>query len=173
MERSSKRDEIEMLKIVKTRNVTAKLVDERESSIVLDDEEIKDMIKDLMSEDLIDKEGNKHRSKSIRCGNTIVEILDNNFEKFTEAMKHISPQELQEVKKQIYDTVQRDPSLTGSLDDIGIDLDNFENYLGSVEVLTIEKVSIYNVYEIKNGVHEAKNEVCKTKNDDHKIKNEE
>lgn len=146
MERSNKRDEIEMMKVVKTRNVVAKLVDENESSVVLDDEEVEDMIKDLMSEDLIDNEGNKHRSKSIRCGNTIVEILDNHFEKFTEAMKNVSPQELQEVKAQIHNAVQKDPMLNGSLDHIGIDLDNFENYLGSVEVLTIERVRVYNVY---------------------------
>lgn len=149
MERFIERDEIEMLKVVKTRNVVAKLVDERESSIVLDDEEVIDMIKDIMSENLIDEEGNNHQSKSIRCGNTIVEILDNNFERFTEAMKRVSPEELQEVKKQIRDTVQNDPMLTGSLDRVGIDLDNFENYLGSVEVLTIEKVSVYNVYNSK------------------------
>jgi len=61
-------------------------------------------------------------------------------------MKHISPQELQEVKEQIRNAVQKDPMLTGSLDHIGIDLDDFENYLGSVKVLTIEKVRVYNVY---------------------------
>jgi len=146
MERSSKRDEIEMLKIVKTRNVVAKLVDERERPVVLDDEEVEDMIKDLMSESLIDEEGNNHQSKSIRSGNTIVETLDDHFEKFTEAMKHISPQELQEVKEHIHDVVQKDSVLAGGLDHIGIDLDNFENYLGSVKVLTIEKVRVYNVY---------------------------
>lgn len=138
-----------MMKVVKTRNVVAKLVGERESSIVLDDEEIIDMIKDLMSENLIDEDGNNHHSKSIRCADTIVEILDNNFEKFTEAMKHISPQELQETKEKIRKAVQNDPSLTGSLDEIGIDLDSFENYLGSVEVVTIEKVRVYNVYNSK------------------------
>lgn len=135
-----------MLKIVKARNVIAKLVDEREHPVVLDDEEVNNMIKGLMSEDLIDNKGNKHQSTSISSGNTMVRILDNHFEKFTEVMKHISPQQLQEVKEQIHNAVQEDPLLTGSLDDIGIDLDNFENYLGSVEVLTIERVRVYNVY---------------------------
>jgi transcription antitermination factor NusG len=146
MERSNKRDEIEMLKIVKTRNVEAKLVDEREHPVVLDNEEINEMIKDLMSDTLIDEEEKEHQSKSIRSGNTIVEILDNNFEKFTEAMKHISPQKLQEVKEQIRAEVKKDPLLNNSLDDVGIDLDNFENYLGTVQVFTIERVRIYNVY---------------------------
>jgi transcription antitermination factor NusG len=158
MERSNKGGEIEMLKIAKTRNVETKLVDEREHPVVLDDEEVNDMIKDLMSEYLIDEE-NKHQSKSIRSGNTIVEILDNNFEKFTEAMKHISPRKLQEVKKQIRDAVQKDPLLNGSLDDVGIDLDNFENYLGTVQVFTIEKVRVYNVYEKKERIIYNRNDI--------------
>jgi hypothetical protein len=162
MERSNKGDEIEMMKVVKTRNVDAKLVGERESSIVLDDEEVIDMIKDLMSENFIDEVGNNHKSKSIRCGDTIVEILDNNFEKFTEAMKHISPQELLEAKEKIRNAAQKDPLLIGSLDKTGIDLDNFENYLGSVEVLTIEKVRVYNVYEVKNDNNEQIGK-CKNK----------
>jgi hypothetical protein len=162
MERSNKGDEIEMMKVVKTRNVDAKLVGERESSIVLDDEEVIDMIKDLMSENFIDEVVNNHKSKSIRCGDTIVEILDNNFEKFTEAMKHISPQELLEAKEKIRNAAQKDPLLIGSLDKTGIDLDNFENYLGSVEVLTIEKVRVYNVYEVKNDNNEQIGK-CKNK----------
>lgn len=146
VEQIAGRDEIEMLKIVKTRNVVVKLVGEREHPAVLDDGEVEEMIKDLMSESLIDEEGNNHQSKSIRSGNTIVETLDDHFEKFTETMKHISPQELQEVKEHIHDVVQKDSVLAGGLDHIGIDLDNFENYLGSVKVLTIEKVRVYNVY---------------------------
>lgn len=156
MERSVQEDEIEMMKIVKTRNVMAKLVDENEPPIVLDDKEVKDMVEELMSDDFIDSKGKGRKSKSIRCGNTIVEILDNHFEKFSEAMKNISPQKLQELKDQIRYTVQEDPLLADSLDDIGIDLNNFENYLGSVEVLTIGRIGVYNVYEIKNEVHEEK-----------------
>ena len=156
MGRPTEGDEIKMMKIVKTRNVKAKLVDESEPPIVLDDEEVKDMVEELMSEDFIDSKGKDHKSKSIRCGDTIVQILDNHFEKFSETMKNISPQKLQELKDKIRYTVQEDPFLADSLNDIGIDLNNFENYLGSVEVLTIGRVGVYNVYEIKDGVHEEK-----------------
>lgn len=137
------------LKIIKVRDVVAKLVDDREHTVVLDDGEVNDLIEDLMSNDLIDKEGNKRQCTSTSCGNTMVRILDNHFEKFTESMKNISPHKLQEIKEQIRNAIKEDPLLSNNLDGIGIDLDNFENYLGSVEVLTIERTKIYNVYEIK------------------------
>lgn len=136
------------LKIIKVRDVTAKLVDERENPSVLNDEEVMDMIKDLMLNDMIDSEGNKCKPDSTTSGNTRVGVLENHFEKFTEAMKHVLPQQLSEIKELIRNSVLREQML-GNLNDIGIDLDNFENYLGSVEVLTIEKVRVYNVYEIK------------------------
>lgn len=139
----------EGLKVVKSRDIISKLVDDNGCSTELDDEEVNDLIKDLMSNDMIDKEGNKRESVSIGCGNTIVRLLDNHYEKFAEAMKNISPQKLQEIKEQIRNAIQGDPLLDSSLDKIGIDLNNFENYLGSVEVLTIERRRVYNVYEIK------------------------
>ena len=137
------------LKIVKVRDVVAKLVDDTESPVTLDDEGVNDMIESLMSEDLIDKEGNKRQATGTRCGDTVVNILDNHYEKFVEAMKHVSHEELHDIKEQIRNAIHKDPLLDSNLDKIGIDLDNFENYLGSVEVLTIERRRIYNVYKIK------------------------
>lgn len=137
------------LKIVKARDIVAKLVGDSEHPTVLDDEEVNDMIEDLMSNDMVDKKGNKHQSTSISSGNTTIRIIDNHFEKFKEAMKNISPQKLQEIKEQIRNAIQKDPLLYTNLDDIGIDINNLENYLGSVEVLTIERRRVYNVYEVK------------------------
>lgn len=137
------------LKIVKVRDVVAKLVYEMGNPVILDDEEVNDLIEDLMSKDMIDKEGNKRQSTGIGSGNTVIKILDNHFEKFTEAMKRVPPQKLQEMKEQIRNAIQENPLLGTNLEDIGIDLDNFENYLGSVEVLTVERRSVYNVYEVK------------------------
>lgn len=137
------------LNIVKARNIVAKLVDDSKDYTDLDDEEVNELIEELMSEDLIDKEGNKCESRSISCGDTVVRILDNHFEKFTEAMKNISPEKLQEIKEQIRSSIQEYPLLGDNLDDIGIDINNFENYLGRVEVLTIERRRVYNIYEKK------------------------
>jgi transcription antitermination factor NusG len=137
------------LKAVKVRDIIAKLVDDSKYHIDLDDEEVNDLIEDLMSEDLTDKEGNKHQSSGISSGDTVVRILDNHFERFTEAMKNVSPEKLQEVKEQIRNAIQENPFLGDSLDVIGIDINNFENYLGRVEVLTIERRRIFNIYEIK------------------------
>jgi hypothetical protein len=137
------------LKIVKVRDVVAKLVDDRDCSIVLDDEEVNSMIEEFMSEDFIDKEGNKHSYSSTGCADTVIRVLDGHLEKFKEVMKHISPQQLQEAKEHIHNAIQKDPFLYVSLNNVGIDLNNFENYLGSVEVLTIERRRVYNVYEIK------------------------
>lgn len=136
------------LKIVKTRDVVAKLVFDGEYPVVLGDEEVKDMVKDIMSEDMVDEEGNKYQPEGMSSGNTMVRILDNHLEKFTEVMKNIPHDKLQELKEQIRGAIQKDPSLGASLDDVGIDLDNFENYLGSVEVLTIQRRRAYNVYEV-------------------------
>ena len=137
------------LNIVKARNIITKLVDDSKDYTDLDDEEVNELIEELMSEDLIDKEGNKHQSNGISSGDTVVRILDNHFERFTEAMKNISPEKLQEVKEQIRNAIQENPFLGDSLDVIGIDINNFENYLGRVEVLTIERRRVYNIYEIK------------------------
>lgn len=118
--------------------------------VVLDDENINDMIEDLMSKDLIDEEGNKQQSSSISCGNTIVRIMENHFEKFRDIMKSIPPQKLQEIKEQIRNkNIEKDPLLDINLEDIGIDIDNIENYIGSVEVLIIERKRVYNIYEVK------------------------
>lgn len=137
------------LKIVKARDIVAKLADDREYPVVLDDENINDMIEDLISEDLIDEEGNKHQSSSISCGNTIVRIIENHFEKFRDIMKSIPPKKLQEIKEQVRNRIEKDPLLDINLEDVGIDIDNIENYIGSVEVLTIERRRVFNVYEIK------------------------
>ena len=137
------------LKIVKVRNVVAKLVDDRECSIVLDNEEINSMIEEFMSEDFIDKEGNKHQCNSTGCADTVIRILDGHLEKFRDAIKNILPEKLQEMKKQALEAIRKDPLLSTSLDNVGIDIDNLENYLGSVEVLTIERRRVYNVYEVK------------------------
>lgn len=134
------------LNIVKVRNVVSKLVNDSDYLVVLDDDNVNDMIKDLMSEEMIDKDGNKHRSASMSCGNTIVAIIDSHLEKFQEVMKNIPPQKLQEVKEQARKAIQKDPLLGTSLDSVGIDIDNFENYLGTVEVLTIERRRVYNVF---------------------------
>ena len=136
------------LKRVKVRNIVSKLVNVSDYPVVLDDDNVHDLIEDLMSEDMVDKEGNKHRSASIRCGDTVVAIIDSHLEKFQEIMKNISPQKLKEVKEQARRAIQKDPSLIVSIDDVGIDIDNLENYLGTVEVLTIERRRVYNVYEL-------------------------
>lgn len=140
---------IEGLESVKSRNVTSKLVDDNKYSIDVDDATVNDLIDDLMSEDLIDKEGNKLQSNSISCGNILVRKLDNNFDKFTDAMKNVSPGELKKIKEKIQFAIQKDPFLVDSLDNLGIDLNNFENYLGSVEVLTIERRRVFNIFEVK------------------------
>jgi hypothetical protein len=137
------------LKIVKVRNVAAKLVDNIERSTVLDDEEVNSMIEEFMSEDFIDKEGNKHQCNSAGCADTMIRVLDGHFEKFRGVIKNIPPEKLQEMKKQALEAIRKDSSLSASLDNVGIDIDNFENYLGSVEVLTIERRRVYNVYEVK------------------------
>ena len=136
------------LRRVKVRNIVSKLVNVSDYPVVLDDDNVNDLIEDLMSEDMIDKEGNKHRSASISCGNTIVAIIDNHLEKFQEIMKNISPQKLKEVKEQARNAIQKDPLLRIGIDNVGIDIDNLENYLGTVEVLTIERRRVYNVYEV-------------------------
>ncbi len=137
------------LETIKVRDVVAKLVDDIEFPVALDDEGVNDMIKDLMSEDLINNEGNKRQATGTSCGDTVINILSNHYEKFVEAMKHVSPKELQDIKEQIRNAVHKDPLLDSNLDKIGIDLNNFENYLGSVEVLTVQRRRIYNVYEVK------------------------
>jgi uncharacterized FlaG/YvyC family protein len=137
------------LKVVKVRDVVAKLVDDRECSIVLDDEEVNDMIEDLMSNDMIDNNGNKHQCNDISCADTTIKIIDGHLDKFRDTIKNIPPEKLQEMKEKVRDAIQKDPFLHSGFDNIGIDLDNFENYLGSVEVLTIERRRVYNVYEIK------------------------
>ena len=137
------------LNIVKARNIITKLVDDSKDYTDLDDEEVNELIEELMSEDLIDKEGNLCESTSISCGDTVVRKLDNHFERFTEAMKNVSPEKLQEIKEQIRNAIQEYPLLENGLNDIDIDIDNFENYLGRVEVLTIERRRVYNIYEIK------------------------
>lgn len=148
-------DEINMenvsrgLKIVKVRNVVAKLVDDIECSVVLDDEEVNSMIEEFMSEDFIDKEGNKRSFSSTGCADTVIRVLDGHLEKFREAIKNIPPEKLQEMKEQVLEAIRKDPSLSTGLDNVGIDIDNLENYLGSVEVLTIERRRVYNVYEVK------------------------
>ncbi len=139
------------LESIKVRDVVYKLVNDSEYTVHLDDDEVNDIIERLMSEDMVDKKGNKHKSTGISCGNTLVRIIDNHFEKFRKAIKSVSPQELQEIKKQIRKAVENDPFLHKSLDDIGgIDIDNVENYLGSVEVLTIVRRRVYNIYEENN-----------------------
>lgn len=137
------------LKIVKTRDVIAKLVDDSGYHVVLDDEEVNEMVEDIMSEDMVDEEGNKCQPASISSGNTMVRILDNHFEKLTDIMKSVPHNRLQELKEQIRAAIQKDPLLGSNLDDVGIDLDNFENYLGSVEVLTIERRRVYNVFKVQ------------------------
>ncbi len=137
------------LNIVKARNITTKLVDDSKDYTNLDDEEVNELIEELMSEDLIDKEGNLCESTGISSGDTVVRKLDNHFERFTEAMKNVPPEKLQEIKEQIRNAVRENPFLDDSLDVIDIDIDNFENYLGRVEVLTIERRRVYNIYEIK------------------------
>lgn len=137
------------LKIVKTRDVVVKLVDDSGYPVVLDDEEVNEMVEDIMSEDMVDEEGNKCQPASISSGNTMVRIHDNHFEKFTDAMKSIPPDKLQEIKEQIRAAIQKDPLLGSNLVDTGIDIDNFENYLGSVEALTIERRRVYNVYKVQ------------------------
>ena len=137
------------LKVVKVRNVVAKLVDDRECSVVLDDEEVNSMIEEFMSEDFIDKEGNKHSCSSTGCADTVIRVLDGHFEKFRDTIKDIPPEKLQEMKEQALEAIRKDPLLSTSLDNVGIDIDNLENYLGSVEVLTIERRRVYNVYEVK------------------------
>ena len=137
------------LKSIKVRNIISKLVNDSEYPIVLDDDNVSDLIEDLMSEDMVDKDGNNHRSVSISCGNTIVSIIDNQLEKFQELMKNISPQELKELKKRAHKAINKSSLLQDNLDDVGIDIDNIESYLGTVEVLTIERRRIYNVYEVK------------------------
>ncbi len=141
-------------KIIKTRDVISKLIHNYEHLVVVDDDGVNNMIEDLMSKDIVDKEGNKHKFTSISSGNTIVRTIDNELEKFEEVMKNIPHQKLQEIKEKIRDAIQKDPLLNNNLDDAGIDLDNLENYLGSVEVLTIERRRIFNIYEVKD----AKNE---------------
>jgi len=137
------------LNIVKARNIITKLVDDSKDYTDLDDEEVNELIEELMSEDLIDKEGNVCESTGISSGDTVVRKLDNHFERFTKAMKNVSPEKLQEIKEQIRNAIQEYPLLENGLNDIDIDIDNFENYLGRVEVLTIERRRVYNIYEIK------------------------
>lgn len=139
------------LKIVKVRNIVSKLVDDSKDYTDLDDEEVNELIEELMGEDLIDKEGNKCESTGISRGDTIVHKLDNHFEKFTNAMKNVLPEKLQEIKEQIRRAIQEYPLLENGLNDIDIDINNFENYLGRVEVLTIERRRVYNIYEKKVG----------------------
>lgn len=100
---------------------------------------------DLMEEDLIDEDGNRHQATNIGSGNTIVRINNDHFDKLTKSAAH-----QKDIKEQIHEMTQKDPSLVTRFGDIGIDINNIENYLGSVEVLTIARRRIYSVYEDKN-----------------------
>ncbi len=106
------------LKFNKVRNVILKLDKDEDDIAVLDDADIDEMIIGLTSQEAIDEKGNVVEIAGSRCGDTIINI----------------------VKHPAEDTLKM----------IGADINIFKkvtHHIARVEVLTIVRRRIYDIYE--------------------------
>lgn len=137
------------LKFVKSRNISVEKIDDYTYIKSVEDDEVNDMIIDFMSEDAIDEEGNKRTVDGISSGDIIIRRMENHFQKIQDAIKKLTPEELHKLKEELPQEIKKFSNSTGiSLTNL-LDLNNIENYLGDVEVFTVIRRRVYNVYQVK------------------------
>lgn len=134
------------LKFVKSRDVIIEKIDDYTYDKSIEDDKVNEMIIDFTSEDAIDKEGNKCIVNAISSGNIIIKRMENHLQKFQDAIKNLSSEELQKLKKELPKVIEK-YTTTEKLDKNLIhNINNIENYLGKVEVLTVVRRRIFDVY---------------------------